>query len=50
MQRDVRKTVIFSHFQFEFLCIVSDDGFEMVLKYLPEDNANDPTNAERPAV
>ena len=32
MQRDVRKTVIFSHFQFEFLCIVSDDGFEMVLK------------------
>src|SRR2546429_1672348 len=50
MQRDVRKPVIFSHFQFEFLCIVSDDGFEMVLKYLPEDNANDPTNAERPAV
>jgi hypothetical protein len=34
MQRDVRKTLMFSHYQLNFLCIVSDDGFEILLTYL----------------
>jgi hypothetical protein len=49
MQRDVRKTLILGHFQLNFLCIVSDDGCEILLNSLSGDNANAPTNAQRPA-
>jgi hypothetical protein len=50
MQRDVRKTLMFSHFQLNFLCIVFDDGFEIVLKYLSGDNAHAPTKALQTAL
>jgi hypothetical protein len=46
MQSNCKKTLILSHFQLNFLCIVSDDGFEILLNSLSGDNVNAPTNAK----
>jgi Reverse transcriptase (RNA-dependent DNA polymerase) len=47
MQRDVRKTLIPSHFQLNFLRIVSNDRCEIVLNYLSGENAYATTTPER---
>jgi hypothetical protein len=47
MQSNCKKTLIFRHFQLNFLCIVSDEGFEILLNSLSGENVNAPTNAKR---